>query len=223
LNINPILAGKRGGNEPRATTWNEEPVMQTTASTASRHATNPAPAPAAAPARYEIDPAHSRAQFAVRHMMVATVRGEFSNLAGTVVLDEADPSRSRIEATIPAATVDTKVDMRNNHLKSPDFFDVEKFPTISFQSTAVQKTGEETYAVTGDLTLHGVTKRVVLDVESPAIEVKDPYGNMKRGAVATVSLNRKDFGLHWNQGLEAGGVMVGDNVRVTIDLELARK
>jgi polyisoprenoid-binding protein YceI len=196
------------------------------ASNATAFQSNANPGPEAAPAaaaRYDIDPAHSRAAFAVRHMMVATVRGEFSNLAGTVVLDEADPARSRVEATIPTATVDTKVDMRNNHLKSPDFFDVEKFPTITFASTEVMKVGEETYAVTGDLTLHGVTKRVVLDVESPAVEVKDPYGNIKRGAVATVSLNRKDFGLHWNQALDAGGVMVGDTVRVTIDLELARK
>jgi len=198
--------------------------MSATNATSFQPNTNPPPQAAPAPAaRYEIDPAHSRASFAVRHMMVATVRGEFSNLSGTVVLDEADPSQSRVEAFIPAATVDTKVDMRNNHLKSADFFDVEKFPTIGFSSTEVQKVGEETYAVTGDLTIHGVTRRVVLDVESPSAEVKDPYGNVKRGAVATVSLNRKDFGLHWNQALDAGGVMVGDTVRVTIDLELARK
>jgi len=152
--------------------------MSATNATSFQPNTNPPPQAAPAPAaRYEIDPAHSRASFAVRHMMVATVRGEFSNLSGTVVLDEADPSQSRVEAFIPAATVDTKVDMRNNHLKSADFFDVEKFPTIGFSSTEV----------------------------------------------ATVSLNRKDFGLHWNQALDAGGVMVGDTVRVTIDLELARK
>jgi polyisoprenoid-binding protein YceI len=176
-----------------------------------------------AQAKYEIDPAHSRASFAVRHMMVATVRGELTKLSGTVTLDAADPARSSVEATIDASTLNTGVEMRDNHLRSPDFFDVGKFPHITYKSTEVKKVGEETYAVTGDLTLHGVTKRVVLEVESPALEVKDPYGAHKRGAIASLSINRKDFGLHWNQGLEAGGVMVGETVRITIDLELARK
>jgi polyisoprenoid-binding protein YceI len=174
-------------------------------------------------ARYEIDPAHTRAAFAVRHMMVATVRGEFTKVAGTITFDAAHPERSQVEATIDASTVNTNVEMRDNHLRSADFFDVEKHPQITFKSTAVRAVGPETYAVTGDLTIRGVSKQVVLDVESSPAEVKDPYGNHKRGATATTTINRKEFGLHWNQALEAGGVMVGDSVKVTIDLELARK
>ncbi len=182
--------------------------------------TRPAFAPAAS---YQIDPAHSRASFAIRHMMVATVRGEFGKLAGTITLDDAQPERSRVEATIDASSVNTHNEMRDNHLRSADFFDVANFPQLTFRSTAVRVVGPETYAVTGDLTIHGVTRQVVLDVESPAVEVKDPYGNTKRGATATTTINRKDFGLGWNQALEAGGVLVGDAVKVTIDLELARQ
>src|ERR1700748_1268154 len=175
------------------------------------------PVAAAAPAaRYEIDPAHTRAAFAVRHMMVATVRGEFGKTAGTVVFDEADPSRSRIEATIDASSVNTGVEPRDNHLRSADFFDVAKFPEITFKSTQVQKVGDDEYKVTGDLTMHGVTRQVVLEVEAPSAEVKDPYGALKRGATATTSVNRRDYGLHWNQALEAGGVMVADKVNITI-------
>jgi polyisoprenoid-binding protein YceI len=180
----------------------------------------PAVAPAAS---YQIDPAHSRASFAIRHMMVATVRGEFGKLAGTVTLDDVHPERSRIEATIEASSLNTHNEKRDNHLRSADFFDVANFPQLTFRSTAVRAVGPETYAVTGELTIHGVTRQVVLDVESPAVEVKDPYGNTKRGATATATINRKEFGLGWNQALEAGGVMVGDAVRITIDLELARQ
>jgi polyisoprenoid-binding protein YceI len=186
----------------------------------------PSPAPVAAPAtavRYEIDPAHSRAEFAVRHMMVSTVRGHFGGIAGAVVLDDADPSRSRVEATLDARTVDTGVEMRDNHLRSPDFFDVAVHPTLTFRSTSVRKEGPEAYAVAGELTIRGVTRAVELEVESPALEVKDPYGVQKRGAIATLTINRKDFGLNWNQALETGGVLVSDKVRVTIDLQLARK
>jgi polyisoprenoid-binding protein YceI len=183
-----------------------------------------ASAPAASPAvSYQIDPAHSRASFAVRHLMVATVRGEFGKLAGTVVLDDAHPQRSRVEATIDATTINTHNETRDNHLRSADFFDVATFPQLTFRSTAVRLVAPETYAVTGDLTLHGVTRQVVLDVESPSVEAKDPYGNRKRGATATATINRKDFGLTWNQALETGGVMVGESVRVTIDLELTRE
>jgi len=181
-------------------------------------ATHAAPA-----ASYQIDPAHSRASFAVRHMMVATVRGELGKLAGTVVLDQAHPERSRIEATIDASSVNTHNETRDNHLRSADFFDVAKFPQLTFRSTAIRVVGPESYAVTGDLTLHGVTRQVVLDVESSAVELKDPYGTTKRGATATTTINRKDFDLGWNQALEAGGVLVGDSVRVTIDLELNRQ
>ena len=174
-------------------------------------------------ARYELDPAHSRASFAVRHMMVATVRGEFIKLAGTVVLDDAHPEASHVEATIDASTVNTGVEMRDNHLRSADFFDVAQFPQITFRSKAVRVTGPDTFAVTGDLTIRDITRQVVLDVESAAFEVKDPYGNVKRGATATTTINRKDFGLTWNQALEAGGVMVGETAKITLDLELNRK
>jgi polyisoprenoid-binding protein YceI len=186
----------------------------------------PSPSPVASPVvavSYEIDAAHSRAEFAVRHMMVSTVRGHFSGLAGTVILDDADPSRSRVDATIDARTVNTGVEMRDNHLRSADFFDVAAHPTIAFRSTSVRKEGADTYVVAGELTLRGVARAVELEVESPALEVKDPYGVQKRGAIATLTINRKDFGLNWNQALETGGVLVSDKVRVTIDLQLARK
>jgi polyisoprenoid-binding protein YceI len=183
-----------------------------------------APVTTAVPAaRYELDPAHSRASFAVRHMMVATVRGEFIKLAGTVVLDDAHPEASHVEATIDASTVNTGVEMRDNHLRSADFFDVAQFPQITFRSKAVRVTGPDTFAVTGELTIRDITRQVVLDVESAAFEVKDPYGNVKRGATATTTINRKDFGLTWNQALEAGGVMVGETAKITLDLELTRK
>jgi polyisoprenoid-binding protein YceI len=177
----------------------------------------------ASAATYEIDPAHSSAQFAVKHMMVSTVRGEFTKLSGTANLDDKDLKNASVQATIDATTISTGVGKRDEHLRSPDFFDTAKFPTITFKSTSVKKAGADKYKVAGDLTLHGVTKPVVLDVESPTTEIKDPYGNTKRGAVATTTINRKDFGLNWNTALEAGGVLVGDSVKVTIDLQLARK
>jgi polyisoprenoid-binding protein YceI len=181
-------------------------------------------APAAASAaHYEIDAAHSSVQFAVKHMMIATVRGEFSKVRGTVNLDDRDLKRSSIEATIDAGSISTREEKRDAHLRSPDFFDVAKYPSITFRSTEVKKVGKDRYSVTGELSMHGVTKVVVLDVESPSTEARDPFGNTKRGAVATTTLNRKDFGLNWNKALEAGGVLVGDTVKVTLDLELARK
>ena len=188
------------------------------------HAVATAPVTTAVPAaRYELDPAHTRASFAVRHMMVATVQNHFNNLTGTVVLDDAHPEASRVEATIDASTVNTGVEMRDNHLRSADFFDVAKYPQITFRSKAVRVTGPDSFAVTGDLTIRDITRQVVLDVESAAFEVKDPYGNVKRGATATTTINRKDFGLTWNQSLEAGGVLVGETVKITLDLELNRK
>jgi polyisoprenoid-binding protein YceI len=174
-------------------------------------------------AKYAIDADHSTAQFAVKHMMVSTVRGEFRKLAGTVEIDDRNLAHSSVEASIDAATIDTGVDKRDEHLRSADFFDVAKFPKITFKSTEVKKAGRDQYKVAGDLTLHGVTKRVVLDVEAPATEIKDPYGNVKRGAVATTTLNRKDFGLNWNVALEAGGVLVSEAVKITLDLQLVRK
>jgi len=178
---------------------------------------------AASAATYELDPAHSSAQFAVKHMMVSTVRGEFSKLSGSVTIDDKALEKASIEATIATATINTREPKRDGHLRSADFFDVEKYPSITFKSTEVKKISDGKYKASGSLTMHGVTKPVVLDVESPGLEVKDPGGKMRRGAVATTKINRKDFGLNWNKALEAGGVLVGDTVQVTLDLSLVRK
>ena len=174
-------------------------------------------------ASYEIDPVHSSAQFAVKHMMISTVRGEFTKLSGTAVIDDKDLAKANISATIEAGSISTRIEKREHHHRSPDFLDSAKFSSITFKSTEVKKAGEGKYKVTGNLTLHGVSKSVVLDVEAPTTELKDPYGNVKRGAVATTTINRKDFGLTWNKALEAGGVMVGENIQITIDLQLVRK
>jgi polyisoprenoid-binding protein YceI len=170
---------------------------------------------------YTIDPTHSTAEFKVRHLMVSNVRGHFSGITGTVVFDPDAPEKSRIEATIDATTIHTRDEQRDAHLKSADFLDVEKYPTITFVSKKV--TGSDgQWKVTGDLTIHGVTKEVTLDVEGPAPEVKDPWGNVKTGATATTKISRKDFGLVWNMALETGGMMVGDEVSITLELELLR-
>jgi len=176
----------------------------------------------ASASNWEIDPAHSAAQFSVRHMMVSNVRGEFGKMSGWVNLDDKDLSRSTAEATIDTTTINTREPKRDNHLKSADFFDVEKYPTITFKSTSFKKVGPEKYKVGGDLTLHGVTKPVVLDVEAPDA-VSKVQGTERRGATATTTLNRKDFGLVWNKPVETGGVMVGDQVVITLDLELVKK
>jgi len=179
-------------------------------------------APASA-STWDIDPAHTSAQFAVRHLMVSTVRGAFGKVSGSVNFDESDPTKSSVEATIDAASIDTRNEKRDQHLKSPDFFDVEKFPTITFKSKKVEAAGANKFKVTGDLTLHGVTKEVVLDVEGSPKPMKDPRGSLKLGGVATTKINRKDFGVVWNSPLEGGGVAVGDDVDVTIDVELVKK
>lgn len=173
--------------------------------------------------QYEIDPAHTRAHFKIRHLMVSNVRGEFSKVTGTVVFDADNPGNSKLEATIDASTVNTSEEARDTHLKSADFLDVATFPTLKFVSKSVAKVGPETLKVVGDLTIHGVTKEAVLDVEGPTGEVKDPWGTMKAGASATTKINRKDFGLTWNQALETGGVLVGEDITITLDVELIRK
>lgn len=170
---------------------------------------------------YQIDSAHSSAGFSVKHMMVSTVSGRFSNVKGTVTFDDKSPAKSAIDATIDIATVNTNEPKRDAHLKSPDFFDADKFPTMAFKSTKVAKAGAN-YKVDGTLTLHGVTKPVTLTVElSP--EIKDPYGMFRRGATATTTVNRKDFGLSWNKALESGGVVVGEDVKISLEIEFARK
>jgi polyisoprenoid-binding protein YceI len=170
---------------------------------------------------YTIDPAHSTAGFKVRHLMVSNVRGEFSGLAGTVVFDSGAPANSRVEARIDATTIHTRDEQRDAHLKSADFLNVEKFPAITFVSTKISGGGGE-WKVTGDLTIHGVTRQVALDVEGPAPEAKDPWGNMKSGATAVTKISRKDFGMEFNMVLETGGVMVGDEIAITLEVELLR-
>ena len=180
-------------------------------------------APALAETVWDIDPAHTSAQFSIRHMMISNVRGEFSKISGTVRGDQADPTKAQIEATIDASSIDTREPKRDEHLKSPDFFDVAKYPTMTFKSKKIEKAGENRYKVTGDLTLHGVTREVVLDVNGPTPPMKDPRGNLRAGAEATTKIDRKDFGLTWSKTLDGGGVMVGDEVAITIDVEAVKK
>lgn len=170
---------------------------------------------------YKIDASHSKAQFAVKHLMVSTVRGEFGKMSGTVVFDERNPGATRIEATLDATTINTGVAGRDDHLRSPDFFDTAKFPTLTFQSKSARKTSGG-LEITGDLTMHGVTREVVLSVDGPSPEIKDPWGNQRRGATATTKINRRDFGLTWGKAMETGGVVVGDEISITIDVEVTR-
>jgi polyisoprenoid-binding protein YceI len=170
---------------------------------------------------YNIDSSHSSAQFSVRHLMISNVKGEFTKVTGSIVYDAANPAASRVEAVIDAATISTREPKRDAHLKSPDFFDTARYPTLSFKSRNVWKSGGK-LQVKGDLTLHGVTREVVLAVDGPTPEQKDPWGNTRIGATATTSISRSAFGLTWNKALETGGVMVGDDVSITIDLEAVK-
>jgi polyisoprenoid-binding protein YceI len=181
-----------------------------------------APALAAAEVgTWSIDPNHTNSTFAVRHLVISTVRGEFGKTSGTVSIDDKDVTKSSVEATIDTATVNTRVEDRDKDLKSPNFFDVEKFPTITFKSTKVQRAGEGQLKVTGDLTIKGVTKPVVLEVAGPTKPIKDPWGNERRGFSAITKINRQDFGLTYSKVIEAGPV-VGDKVTIQIDGELTR-
>ena len=180
-------------------------------------------APQAAQASgWEIDASHSVAAFSVRHLMITNVRGELGKVAGTINLDDKDITKSTVEATIEVAAINTRDAKRDEHLRSPDFFDVAKFPTMTFKSTKVEKAGAG-LKVTGTLTMRGVSKEVVLSVEGPAPAVKAPWGNTKSGFTATTKLNRKDFGVQWNKSIDGGGVVVGDEVSVTIELEVVKK
>lgn len=178
---------------------------------------------AAATSTWQIDPNHSAAQFAVRHMAISTVRGAFSKFSGSVQLDDKDVTKSSVEVTIDAASVDTRVPDRDKDLRSERFFDVEKYPTLTFKSTKVEQTEPGKLKVTGDLTIHGVTKQVVLDVEGLTAPVKDPWGNQRAAANATTKINRQDFGVKWNAKMDSGGWVVGDDVAITIDIELVQK
>jgi polyisoprenoid-binding protein YceI len=187
---------------------------------------SPSVAPVARPAvttavRYTIDPAHAAAHFKVRHLMVAHVRGELGPISGELELDPADLSRATVRASIDATAIDTRNKDRDTHLKSADFLEVDRFPTIDFRSTAVRVKTAAELEVDGDLTIHGVTRPVTLEVEL-SDEIKDPWGNLRRGASATTRIDRKDFGLTWNALLEAGGVAVADRVDISIELELVR-
>ena len=171
---------------------------------------------------WNIDPAHSAAEFKVRHMMISNVKGKFSGLSGVLKLDESDHSRSTVEVSIPAASVSTVDEKLDTHLKNEDFFDVQKFPTITFQSTKIRSTGGRDYEVTGDLTIRGVTQTVTLNVADFSEPSKDPWGNLRIGLSGSTKVNRKDFGLVWNAPLEFGGVLVGDEVTITLDVQFIK-
>jgi polyisoprenoid-binding protein YceI len=178
---------------------------------------------AAANSNWQIDPAHSSAQFSVRHMAISTVRGAFSKVTGSVVFDDKDVSKSTVEVTIDANSVDTRVPDRDNDLRSEKFFDVAHYPSITFKSKKVEQVAPGKLKVTGDLTIRGTTKEVVLDVEGPTVPLKDPWGNTRVAAAATTKINRQDFGVKWNATLDNGGVVVGDDVSIVIDVELVKK
>ncbi|WP_413585662.1 YceI family protein [Bdellovibrio sp. HCB274] len=172
--------------------------------------------------KWQIDSAHSSANFSIKHMMIAKVHGGFEKITGNLSLDSADITKSVVEATIEASSINTREAQRDAHLKSADFFDVEKFPVITFKSKKVEQSGEDELKVTGDLTIRDVTKEVVLEVEGPSAEHTDPWGNTKIGLSAKTKIKRKDFGLNWNAALEAGGVLVGDDVTITLDIQFAK-
>lgn len=171
---------------------------------------------------WKIDPDHSAAEFSVKHMMVSNVKGSFSNVNGTVNLDDKDPAKSSVEATIDTSTINTQQAKRDADLKSPSFLDVAKYPSMTFKSTLVKKLAKDHFQVQGNLTIHGVTKPVTLDAEVSA-PAKDPWGNLRRGIHATTTINRQDFGMTYNKVLETGGLLVGNEVPITIDGEILQK
>ena len=171
---------------------------------------------------WNIDPDHSNIGFKVRHLMVSNVKGSFDKYSGTVDINDKDITKSKVEVTIDTNSINTNVQKRDEHLRSADFFDVAKFPTMTFVSKKVAKAGNDKLKVTGNLTLHGVTKEVVLDVEGPSKESKDPMGMIRSGATASTKINRKDFGLAWNKALETGGVAVGEEIIITLEIEMIK-
>jgi polyisoprenoid-binding protein YceI len=170
---------------------------------------------------YEIDPAHSSVHFSVRHLMLSNVRGEFAKVSGTIRIDPERLADSSVEAAIDSSSINTRDPDRDKHLKSADFLDVANFPALTFRSKEVEPR-HDGGQVKGDLTIRGVTREVGLDVEGPSKEMKDPWGKQRIGATATAKVNRKDFGVTWNAAMETGGFMVGDEVKVTIELEAVR-
>ncbi len=172
---------------------------------------------------WTIDTSHSHVGFSVAHLVVTKAKGQFNQFEGTVEIDEKDLTKSKVEVTIDAASIDTNDEKRDGHLKSPDFFDVQKHPKITFVSTRVKKLGKGKLAVVGNLTIAGKTKQVTLNVDGPSASVKDPWGNTRRALSATAVVNREDFGMTWNKALEAGGVVVGKEVTIQIEAELIAK
>jgi polyisoprenoid-binding protein YceI len=174
-------------------------------------------------ATYEIDSSHSSANFTVRHLMISNVRGQFSKVTGKVQFDPKNLAASSVEATIDTTTVNTREERRDAHLKSADFFDVAKYPSMTFKSKKFAAAGAGKYKVTGDLTIHGVTKEVVLDLAEVTPETKGMQGETRVGGQASTKINRKDFGLTWSKTMDGGGAVVGDEVQITLDLELIKK
>ncbi|HEX7727842.1 MAG TPA: YceI family protein [Terracidiphilus sp.] len=171
---------------------------------------------------WKIDPAHSAAEFKVKHMMISNVKGSFSGITGTLAYDPASVAAATVEAEIPVSTLSTGDAQRDAHLKSADFFDAEKFPTFTFKSTGVVSDGAGENVVTGELTMHGVTQPVTFAVEGPSAPGKDPWGNERIGLSASAKINRKDFGLTWNAALETGGVLVGEDITITLDIQFIK-
>lgn len=172
---------------------------------------------------FDLDSSHSTAQFAVRHLVVSTVRGRLGQVTGTLQFDAADPSKSTVEATIDVRGIDTNDAKRDDHLRAPDFFDVAKYPTITFKSKRAERVADGKYKVTGDLTIKGVTKEVVLEVEGTTTPITDPFGNVKLGGVARTKIDRQDFGVSWSKTMDGGGLVVGDEVDIIIDLEVRQR
>jgi polyisoprenoid-binding protein YceI len=173
--------------------------------------------------RWTIDPAHSAAHFSVRHLMISNVRGEFTKVTGTAVIDPVNTANSTVEVTIDANSINTREPQRDEHLRSADFFDVANHPTLTFRSTRIEAKGADELKLTGDLTIRGVTKEVTFDVEGPTPAIKDPWGNMRAGITAATKINRKDFGVAFNALTETGGIMVGDEVKITLEAELIQQ
>lgn len=171
---------------------------------------------------WNIDPVHSIAEFRVKHLMISNVRGQFTGVTGKLTYDANDLTQSQVEASIDIATIDTRDPQRDTHLKSPDFFDVEKFPAMTFNSSRVTRKADATLAVAGPLTMHGITREVEFVVEGPTPPVKDPWGNTRIGISAKTKISRSEFGLTFNAALETGGVMVGEEVSITLELEFVQ-
>jgi polyisoprenoid-binding protein YceI len=171
---------------------------------------------------WNIDPVHSGAEFKVKHMMISHVKGHFSRVSGTLTVDESDLANSHVEASIDAASIETRDAQRDAHLRSADFLDVQKFPTLSFKSGRISVIRDGELSVEGDLTIHGVTRKIDFTVEGPTPPTKDPWGNTRVAVSATAKINRKDFGLTWNATLETGGILVGDEVAITLDVEFVK-